>query len=149
MTKAAAAKPTETFSVTVNVPVGVIANTLASAFEGGANYWIAEIDPKAPPAAKLVRHFPGLGNGVYPHIDYPLSEGGRMLMKCSEDQPNPARKDGRWVLDRAAIAKGLGVMAAKYPRHFNNMIDEEHGNADAETGDVFVQCCFFGEIVFG
>ena len=149
MPKTATPKPTETFPVTVNVPVGVIANTLASAFEGGANYWIEEIDPKAPPAAKLVRHMPDLGDGLYPHIDYPLSEGGKVLVECSEDHPNPARKDGRWVLDRAAIAKGLAVMAAKYPGHFGNMVDEEHGNADAETGDVFVQCCLFGELVFG
>lgn len=149
MTKSAATKPTDTFPVTVNVPVSAIANMLASAFEGGSNYWIAEIDPKAPPKGKLVMHLPDLGSGVYPHIDYPLSEGGRMLVLCGEDYDNPARKDKRWVLDRAAIAKGLGIMAAKYPGHFGNMIDEEHGNADAETGDVFVQCCLFGEIVFG
>jgi len=37
-------------------------------------------------------------------------------------------------------------MAEKYPRHFHNFLEE---NDDAETGDVFIQCCLFGEIVYG
>jgi len=37
-------------------------------------------------------------------------------------------------------------MAEKYPRHFANFAQEAE---DAETGDVFIQCCVLGEIVYG
>lgn len=136
------------FTVTTQVPAEMIANALASAFEGGSNYWIAEIDPKAPPADKLVRHMPDLGDGLYRHIDYPLSEGGCVMVKCSEDHDNPKRKDGRWRLDRASIAKGLALMAKEQPETFGKMVDPDDGG-DAWTADTFVQYCLFGEVVFG
>jgi len=49
-------------------------------------------------------------------------------------------------LDRGIIERGLLAMMTKAPRHFGNWLAERE---DAETGDVFVQCCLFGEIVYG
>lgn len=49
-------------------------------------------------------------------------------------------------LDRAALLRGSDLMAEKFPHHFANVITE---NADAETGDVYLQCCLFGGIVYG
>jgi hypothetical protein len=37
-------------------------------------------------------------------------------------------------------------MAREYGRHFSDMIAE---NDDATTADVFLQCCLFGELVYG
>jgi hypothetical protein len=37
-------------------------------------------------------------------------------------------------------------MQEQYPRHFSNFISE---NYDAETGDVFLQCCLLGKVKFG
>jgi hypothetical protein len=37
-------------------------------------------------------------------------------------------------------------MAADYPRHFADLVNE---NDDADTGDAFVQCCVFGEVIYG
>jgi len=51
-----------------------------------------------------------------------------------------------WTLDLAAIRKGLQIMADKYPHHFRDAMAE---NDDAITGDVFLQCCLFDEIVYG
>jgi hypothetical protein len=48
-------------------------------------------------------------------------------------------------LDMAAIKNGLKVMAEKYPHHWQDFVSE---NDDAITGDVFLQCCLFGEIVY-
>jgi hypothetical protein len=45
----------------------------------------------------------------------------------------------------AAIKSGLKVMAEKYPHHWQDFVSE---NDDAITGDVFLQCCLFGEIVY-
>ena len=55
-------------------------------------------------------------------------------------------EDERRTLDRAAMVKGLGVMAAKYPVHFHDMMQE---NDDAITADVFLQCCLLGDVIFG
>lgn len=50
------------------------------------------------------------------------------------------------TLNPKAIQRGLGIMASDYPRHWANFLAEED---DAETGDVFLQCCVLGEIVYG
>jgi hypothetical protein len=50
------------------------------------------------------------------------------------------------LLDMGTIRHGLQVMANQYPRHWNNFIND---NEDADTGDVFLQCCLWGEVVLG
>lgn len=50
-------------------------------------------------------------------------------------------------LDRDALLTGLKLMTSACPtRHFQNFVDD---NADAETGDVFLQLAALGEIVYG
>ena len=70
--------------------------------------------------------------------------GGRVFCTLKEE----AFKDKglTYTLDRAGIEKGLLIMKSVYPRHFGDAIAE---NDDATTGDVFLQCCLFGEVVFG
>jgi hypothetical protein len=109
-------------------------NLLCSAFEGGSNWYFIEkmTPPKTPRSAT--------GEGViYKHIDYPLT-GGSLVIKAQE------LDDKDYILDAAAIKKGSAVMAEKYPRHYADALTE---NDDACTGDVFLQCCLFGELVFG
>jgi len=38
------------------------------------------------------------------------------------------------------------VMAKKEPRHFADFLKEDY---DETTGDVFLQCCLFGEVIYG
>lgn len=54
--------------------------------------------------------------------------------------------NGRHTLTGAKVRKGLAVMAEKYPAHFAHLLGDD---ADAETGDVLVQCSIFGVIVYG
>ena len=42
--------------------------------------------------------------------------------------------------------KGLNLMAQKQPRHFDDFVND---NYDAETGDVFIQFCLLGDVVYG
>jgi hypothetical protein len=44
------------------------------------------------------------------------------------------------------IESGLQVMADKYPKHFADFMSEED---DCVTADVFLQCCLFGDIIYG
>lgn len=117
-----------------------VADLLISAFEGGSNYWYVIEEFIEPPT--VVRHT-GL-DGVFRHVDYPLSEGGALVVS---DAKGTDPKDVRKVrLDWPKIQEGLVVMARKYPRHFGHWMSEDD---DADTADVFLQCCLFGETVYG
>ncbi len=50
------------------------------------------------------------------------------------------------LLDLGTIRLGLQTMADKYPNHWHDFIND---NEDATTGDVFLQCCLYGEVIFG
>ena len=47
---------------------------------------------------------------------------------------------------RAALLKGLQLMAKDYPQQWADFMDD---NDDANTGDVFVQLCCFGKTIYG
>jgi len=50
------------------------------------------------------------------------------------------------ILNRDKIKRGLTVMANKEPKHFADFV---RGDYDQITGDVFLQCCLFGEVIYG
>ena len=114
-----------------------ISDLLCCALEGGSNYWYCIDEFGSPPELK----FRSNSEEIFRHLDYPLNEGGYLMISVHiEDSGAPKR------LDLDTIKRGLGVMAEKYPRDYGNFIKE---NEDSETGDVFLQCCLFGEIVYG
>jgi hypothetical protein len=124
----------------INVPYVVtkkrISDLLCSAFEGGSNYWYEIAEFIAPP----VLEFRSDENTVYRHLDYPLNEGGALLIGDRED---PSRVPVR--LDLEAIRKGLELFFVVVPRHLADFMAESD---DAFTGDVFLQLCLFGEVVY-
>ena len=44
------------------------------------------------------------------------------------------------------IKRGLTVMAKKERKHFVDFLNEDY---DETTADVFLQCCLFGEVIYG
>jgi hypothetical protein len=124
--------------VNVDVEDERIAHLLCNAFEGGSGYWARIEDYRKP--TDLDDLTPALDmDQIFPHIDYPLSDDGAVILRAMDDS-----KD--LVLDREAVERGLKVMATKYERHWANFIRQ---NDDAITGDVFLQCCVLGELVYG
>ena len=110
---------------------------LCNAFEGGSNYWYTInrfVVPKAEPWK-----FPG-DKEVFRHIGYPLTTGGAVIVADKEDEGKEYR------LDLKAIQRGWKLLKETQPRHYADVLKE---NADATTGDVFLQCCLFGEVVYG
>jgi hypothetical protein len=105
---------------------------LCSAFEGGSNYWIEKVNILRRPECAEYWHESPVTDGVLEVI-------------VSEDEPIEG-KGKKFLLDRAKLQSGLDAMAKLYPRHFADFISE---NDDATTGDVFLQCCLFGEAIFG
>lgn len=122
-----------------------IKGLLCAAFEGGSNYWY-EIEKYS------------FGDSGLTYSDF--RKGG--IMQCPDNYWHPCQlvpltdkcavlindleggKQHR--LDRRAIERGLEVMAEKYLRHWGDFVSD---NDDADTGDVFLQCCLFGEVIYG
>jgi hypothetical protein len=106
-----------------------ISGLLCCGFEGGVGYWCQ------------IAGYEGREDETYPHTTLPLKPNAAVLCEeWEEEEPTLLR------LDRAAVERGLKIMSEKYPRHFMNFVCE---NEDAETGDVFIQCCLLGDVVYG
>lgn len=115
----------------------MMSDLLCSAFEGGSNYWY-RIDDMVYPEGKTRADF------KYTYLEVPL-QGGSIKIKA-DDHENKKRADHLWILDREALDRGWQLMMSKQPRHY---ADAMTGNGDAITGDVFLQLCLFGEVIFG
>lgn len=104
----------------MNVSDSRIADLLVAAFEGGSSYWAGVSGPYAS-CSKVV-----------------TGEASMLVVDHVE------RKTYR--LDMDVVKRGLRVFMRVAPRHFGNWLAE---NDDAETGDVFLQCCLLDGIVYG
>lgn len=51
-----------------------------------------------------------------------------------------------YVLNLAKIKKGFKIMAVKEPEAFAEFLA---GDGDDNTGDTFLQCALFGEVIYG
>ena len=128
----------KTFKIAVSVET-VTANRLSDlltgALEGGSNYWYV-IENEILAEGINRKDF------AFPHIEIPFTEGCALIIGENEQDPSLCGKR----LDWDSMQKGLQIMYDKYNRHYLDFINE---NDDAETADVFLQCCLFGEIIFG
>lgn len=121
----------------VDVSMTDLANLLCNAFEGGIGHWAVITGYTKPEKVWTGKDWE---SGTPRYIHYPLSEGGAVRLRDAEDE------ETEWTLDLPAIKRGLAIMAEKYPRHWKNFAEDY---ADAETGDVLVQCALMGELVYG
>jgi hypothetical protein len=116
-----------TLTVSLQVSHDEIESLLISAVEGGSNYWYRELDYDRSKHDCYWKA--AFGDGVYMHHsdDY-------------ETHPCPfavTLPRMRWALEE---------MSRVYPWHFADFVRH---NADATTGDVFLQLCVLGELVYG
>lgn len=129
-------------TTTVEVTNDRVLDLLVTAFEGGSNYWIQEVISN-PPAGTKYEDFKSGGkhepDEYYPAYQILPFVGGSLTIIDNEDGT-------KYCLNSTAIKDGLQLMASKYPRHWENFIDN---NDDAETADVFLQCATMGDVVFG
>lgn len=121
------------FTVTQAVEASRVADLLCSAFEGGSDYWAVVVRRHAPTEWK----YTDMDGRHYVHL-IPLNPGGLIVFQTDDNEYHN--------LDQAALQRGLQVMAEKYPEHYADFLAE---NDDAATGDVFLQCCLFGEVIYG
>lgn len=160
------AEKTKEATLTVNIPMTIplarISDLLCNAFEGGSNYWYEITERHAPERFDFrtedALHASLHGNcgpecqerkglKTFPHLDYPLNEGGHLLVKATDDEGyTEINGQTEWALDLGAVRQGLELLATAQSAHFADFLSE---NDDATTGDVFLQLCLFGEVVFG
>src|SRR5262245_15782528 len=103
------AAPTERrpMQVTTEITLSRIASLLCCAMEGGSGYWCRAwdyVEPKQP-----VSHMEGMGT-IFRHIDWPLTEGGAMLLwDIEEHSRSEIEADASKLLrlDLDAIKRGL------------------------------------------
>lgn len=69
--------------------------------------------------------------------DIPFMIGGMLYFKDIEADT--------YILDYALMKYGLAVMAEKYTTDFADLL---YGEPDNITADIFLQCCFFGEVKY-
>lgn len=130
------------FQINLSFEPKAIAGLLSSAMNG-VGYWCCVKKTYTSSSGRKI--VPMFGGTIEPFVDYPV-QGGLVSCAVREDLADASQKGRTYPLDGASVMSGLRVMALKYPRHFANFLSD---NYDAITGDVFVQCCLFGEILFG
>ena len=129
-------------SVPVSISISTIRDLLIGAVEGGSNYWASF--RKDPNFAKFIAES---GESPLSTLEgeeyapqYDIDHSQYCLRICDEED------NTTYNVTLESLIQGLNVMANRYPRHFKDVITENH---DAETSDVFIQCSVFGEIVYG
>jgi hypothetical protein len=109
-------KKIKTIKLTVEVPVDAIDSMLVSAVEsGGIGYW---------------------ANVRYADPD--KSYRGMIVTETNGKKRSA-------IIDRAAIKRGLAIMAKDHRDSFDDILER----ADKNTADVFVQCIVLGDVVYG
>lgn len=143
------------FTITKEIEDERVHDLLVSALEGGSNYWYMleeRIDPPMPyQFTTALWSKEREKNPAWIHTEeIPFNEGGALIFSVISEERDTekakAEEAKRYRLDRDAMQKGIELMAEHSPAHFGDFIKE---NDDAVTGDIFLQYCLFGEIIYG
>jgi hypothetical protein len=63
-----------------------------------------------------------------------------------EDWGDENESQGRHRVTKSSIAKGIAILAEKYPHLFEQIINEN--TTDMYSGDYLLQCAVFGELKY-
>ena len=132
------AQPFATVTIQVDIPLLRIADLVSAGIEAGSSATFMVAGYKKPPLVTF-RYYE---KELIKHLDYPLNEGGAVLLvvRCDDDDTK------QYPLTLESMKAGLAVFQEKAPHQFKAFMEE---NEDALTGDCFLQCCLLGEVVYG
>ena len=119
-------------NITKTVTIQKVKDLLTTALEGGSNYWYSELEPLQTPKGKKPSDY------EFWHLDIPFEPTGLIGITDADGHEHE--------IGIHTIKRGLEIMAAKYPEHWADFLTERD---DAITGDVFLQCCLFDDVIYG
>ena len=128
-----------TCTVSQDIAVSRLRDLLTCAFEGGSNYWYTITRYLRWDGVQMVE-IPRDELPEFPHINVPFQVNCAVEIQDIEDEFSLR------LLGLNDVFSGAKAMAAKYPKHWGDVMTE---NDDADTGDVFLQCCLFDEVIYG
>lgn len=120
-----------THELAVKVTNQMVTDQIVTAIEGGCNYWLLNFIAKTGKERATER----------PWYSDPKVWEGDFLIECDVDD-----EDKVFTLSPDKIKSGLQWLAEHHLWRIEQIVKE---NGDAETADVFMQACLFGEIVYG
>ena len=131
------------FTTVEKVTDDFVSGLLCTAFEGGSNYWYQSLRVGSLPEGTVMKDFHCGGRMQAPGNYFHWSQlvpvkGGTVLLDDAEEEDD----DGNatvYELGKEQLSRGLQIMRERHPRHWQ----------DAVTGDVFLQCCLFGDVIYG
>lgn len=125
--------------VSVEIKDQDLADNICAGIEGGINYWCRSYRHVATPEQEqAARAATDDKESRYWQYLLPM-HGGSLVFTDDEG--------GKHVLDGAALARGVALIAEKFAHHMPGIVDA--GLGDASTGDVLIQCSVLGDIVYG
>jgi hypothetical protein len=121
-------------NVTVEVSLKVIEDLFCCAVEGGSEYWCKKIRPLNKEQGDK-----------YEYAHEYMAAHGFYAWDYDEDKDtlNKIRVSPK------KIKEAIKLMAKNYPRHFKNAVFDDGVRMDASTGDVFLQLCCLGDVIYG
>jgi hypothetical protein len=128
----------EQMRLSPNVPAQKIRDQFTAAFEGGSNYFLQ--------SAALMKA--DVHPTRRPWYSCPEVFEKSFEIELGYDDPSEYEGfgNGRKTITEADVRSGLDVMRRDHPKQFAKVMS---GDGDADTADVFLQCCLFGKVVYG
>lgn len=126
-------KPEDVFAmakVEFEITKKTIADLFCCAIEGGSNYWCEQVRPLDKDDKRGFMEY--MLEGFY----------------CWEQESHDDKPRKRKVTPNK-IKEAIEMMEAKYQRHLKDALLDDGVSMDADTGDVFLQLCCFGDVIYG
>lgn len=88
----------------------------------------------------------GSGAAYWANSNLPFESCVKKIMNGESINVVDPEEEKTHILNLQIIKKGLTIMAKKYPKEFAEFISDDYDN---DTGDTFLQCCLFKEVIYG
>lgn len=121
----------QTINIQYTVTREHLKDLLVCAYEGGSNYWYEQLD--------ALKRTPAGDRNMAEHFYDDIINFGMCIVDSETGLTHT-------ISGNAKYKKAFEIFAQKYESHFADLIS---GNTDANTGDVFLQCLVFGEVIYG
>lgn len=132
----------------IDIPDQTLRDLLVCAFEGGSNYWLSSVElvwgEVTPHDLEEGGRYFNEEWSYYKRYMLPFIDGCSLI--CNAADPENDEQLKAFTLNREKMESGFQAMCLKYPFRLSNVLAE---NTDAEDGDVFLQFCLFGELIYG